>query len=111
MSYLNAYGKKRRFQEGGCGCGSVQAGPEQGGGQEEEILALAQATGGDQAAAQLGAMLAPMILQEVQAGGGGGEEEMAPQEAQPVFRKGGKFVGTIASNFLKYTLKLVPLLV
>jgi hypothetical protein len=34
---------------------------------------------------QLGAMLAPMILQ-VQAGGGG-EEEMAPQEAQPVFRK------------------------
>jgi hypothetical protein len=38
-------------------------------------------------------MLAPMILQEVQAGGGGGEEEMAPQ---PVFRKGGKFVGTIA---------------
>jgi hypothetical protein len=43
-----------------------------------------------------GAMLAPMILQEVQAGGGGGEEEMAPQEAQPVFRKGGKFVGTIA---------------
>jgi hypothetical protein len=28
-----------------------------------------------------------MILQEVQAGGGGGEEEMAPQEAQPVFRK------------------------
>jgi hypothetical protein len=60
-------------------------------------FALAQATvGGDQAAAaQLGAMLAPMILQEVQAGGGG-EEEMAPQEAQPVFRKGGKFVGTIA---------------
>jgi hypothetical protein len=49
-----------------------------------------------------------MILQ-VQAGGGG-EEEMAPQEAQPVFRKGGKFVGTIASNFLKYTLKLVPFL-
>jgi hypothetical protein len=48
------------------GCGSVQAGPEQGGGgQEEEILALAQATVGDQAAAaQLGAMLAPMILQE-----------------------------------------------
>jgi hypothetical protein len=39
-------------------------------------------------------MLAPMILQEVQAWGGGGR--MAPQEAQPVFRKGGKFVGTIA---------------
>jgi hypothetical protein len=32
-------------------------------------------------------MLAPMILQEVQAGGGG--EEEIPQEAQPVFRKGG----------------------
>jgi hypothetical protein len=73
MSYLNAYGKKRRFQEGGVApaAAPVQAGPEQGGGgQEEEILALAQATvGGDQAAAaQLGAMLAPMILQEVQAG-------------------------------------------
>jgi hypothetical protein len=72
MSYLNAYGKKRRFQEGGVApaAAPVQAGPEQGGGgQEEEILALAQATvGGDQAAAaQLGAMLAPMILQEVQA--------------------------------------------
>jgi hypothetical protein len=49
---------------GGSGWAPVQAGPEQGGGgQEEEILALAQATvGGDQAAAQLGAMLAPMIL-------------------------------------------------
>jgi hypothetical protein len=51
----------------GLAAAPVQAGPEQGGGgQEEEILALAQATvGGDQAAAaQLGAMLAPMILQE-----------------------------------------------
>jgi hypothetical protein len=36
-------------------------------------------------------MLAPMILKSA---GGGGEEEMAPQEAQPVFRK--EFVGTIA---------------
>jgi hypothetical protein len=45
MSYLNAYGKKRRFQEGGVALAAapVQAGPEQGG-QEEEILALAQAT-------------------------------------------------------------------
>jgi hypothetical protein len=25
---------------------------------------------------------------------------MAPQEAQPVFRKGGKFVGTISKQFL-----------
>jgi hypothetical protein len=41
-------------------------------------------------------MLAPMILQEVQAGGGGGEEEMAPQEAQPVFRKRWKICRTIA---------------
>jgi hypothetical protein len=39
-------------------------------------------------------MLVSMILQEVQAGGGGGRN--GPQEAQPVFRKGGKFVGTIA---------------
>jgi hypothetical protein len=49
MSYLNAYGKKRRFQEGGVALAAapVQAGPEQGGGgQEEEILALAQATVG-----------------------------------------------------------------
>jgi hypothetical protein len=54
---------------------------------DKRILALAQATvGGDQAAAaQLGAMLAPMILQ-VQAGGGGGRRN-GPQEAQPVFRK------------------------
>jgi hypothetical protein len=73
MSYLNAYGKKDFKKVVWLRLRSVQAGPEQGGGgQEEEILALAQATvGGDQAAAaQLGAMLAPMILQEVQAGGG-----------------------------------------
>jgi hypothetical protein len=71
MSYLNAYGKKRRRFEGGVApaAAPVQAGPEQGGGgQEEEILALAQATvGGEAAAAQLGAMLVSMILQEVQA--------------------------------------------
>jgi hypothetical protein len=67
MSYLNAYGKKISRRWCGSAAAPVQAGPEQGGGgQEEEILALAQATvGGDQAAAaQLGAMLAPMILQE-----------------------------------------------
>jgi hypothetical protein len=29
MSYLNAYGKKRRFQEGGVAAAPVQAGPEQ----------------------------------------------------------------------------------
>jgi hypothetical protein len=40
MSYLNAYGKKRRFQEGVApAVAPVQAGPEQGGGgQEEEFL-------------------------------------------------------------------------
>jgi hypothetical protein len=39
MGYLNTYGKKRRFQEGGVAPAPVQAGPEQGGGgQEEEIL-------------------------------------------------------------------------
>lgn len=102
MSYLNKYGKKRMFQAGGVAPAApapVQAGPAEGGGQEEQILALAEATvGGDQAAAaQLGTMLAPMILQEVQAAGGGeGAPEGAPApEAQPVFRKGGKFVGTI----------------
>lgn len=103
MSYLNTYGKKRRFQEGGVAPAPApmptQAGPaEGGGGQEEQILALAEATvAGDQAAAaQLGTMMAPMILQEVQAAGGGGQEmEAAPAEAQPVFRKGGRFVGTI----------------
>jgi len=100
MSYLDTYGKKRRFQEGGVApeAAPVQAGPEQGGGgQEEQILALAEATvAGDQAAAaELGMMLAPMILQEVQAGAAAAPEE-APAEAQPVFRKGGRFVGTIA---------------
>jgi hypothetical protein len=63
MSYLNAYGKKRRFQEGGVVWLRLQfkqvlnkAAVDK----REEILALAQATvGGDQAvAAQLGAMLA-----------------------------------------------------
>lgn len=98
MNYLDKYGKKRRFQEGGVApeAAPVQAGPAEGGGQEEEILALAQAAvSGDQAAAaQLGAILAPMILQEVQAGGAQ-DAAPAPMEAQPVFRKGGKFVGTV----------------
>lgn len=101
MSYLSKYGTQK-FQEGGPmpEAAPVQAGPEEGGGQEEQILALAQATvNGDQAAAtQLGTMLAPMILQEVQAAEGGAQAQAAPApspEAQPVFRKGGKFVGTI----------------
>jgi hypothetical protein len=65
-------------------------------GKREEILALAQAT--VEVIKQLllnSAMLAPMILQKFKLAVES-EEEMAPQEAQPVFRKGGKFVGTIA---------------
>jgi len=101
MSYLKKYGTKhRKFQEGGVAPAPVDpaaAGPEQGGGgQEEQIMALAQATvsGDMEAAAQLGQMLAPMIMQEVQAAqGGGGEAAPAPAEGEPVFRKGGIFVG------------------
>lgn len=103
MSYLKNYGsRKRKFQEGGAMMAEEapmapgpEAGPEAGGGgQEEQILQLAEATmqGDQEAAAQLGQMLAPMIMQEVQ--GGGGEAPAPPAEAQPVFRKGGKFVGT-----------------
>lgn len=103
-NYLNTYGKKRRFQEGGALAPApepVQAGPaapaEGGGGQEEQILALAQATvqGDQQAAAELGALLAPMILQEVEASQGGGEAAPPAPGGEPVFRKGGQFVGTI----------------
>ena len=108
MGYLDAYGnKKRKFQEGGAMAPApapVQAGPEApgAGGQEEQILALAQATvqGDQQAAAELGAILAPMILQELEAAGGAGGAEAggqapAPQGAEPVFRRGGQFVGTL----------------
>jgi hypothetical protein len=114
MGYLDKYGSgnTRKFQDGGAmpaapgpGPAPVQAGPSEAGdgGQEEQIMALAQATvGGDQAAAaQLGTLLAPMIIQEVQAqsgGSGGGEDAAAAApapEGQPVFRKGGKFAGTI----------------
>lgn len=103
MSYLETYGSKRKFQEGGAmpadpAMAPAPAGPAAGGGGgEEEIVALAQAavSGDQQAAAQLGMMLAPMILQEVQAGGGGGEAQAMPADpaAQPVFRKGGAFIG------------------
>ena len=100
MSYLKQYGSKRKFQEGGAmpadpAMAPAPAGPEAGGGgEEEQVMMLAQAAvQGDQAAAaELGMMLAPMILQEVQAAGaGGGEEGMAPAEpaAQPVFKRGG----------------------
>jgi len=96
MNYLKQYGTKTRiFQEGGMAPAGAEAqpapaaGPEQGGG-EEQIFALAEAAvAGDQAAAaELGLMLAPMILQEAQAQAGGQPEAA---EAQPVFSKGGKF--------------------
>jgi hypothetical protein len=46
MSYLNAYGKKRRFQEGGVVRLRLQFKQvlNKAGGGQEEILALAQAT-------------------------------------------------------------------
>jgi hypothetical protein len=69
-----------------------------GGDPQEQILGLAQAaTQGDEAAAaQLGMMLAPMILE--QAGGGGAAPAGAPGEGAPagqgegapVFKRGGK---------------------
>ena len=102
MSYLKDYGtRNRKFQEGGAMMAEeapMAPGPEAeaaGGGQEEQIMALAEATmqGDQEAAAQLGQLLAPMIMQEAQSQMGGGEP--APEAgAQPVFRKGGKFVGT-----------------
>ena len=100
MSYLNTYGTKRRkFQEGGMMApapaeAAPEAGPEAGGGEvsEDQLLQLADAAvqGDQEAAMQLGMLLAPMILQEAQAAGGA---EAAPAEAAPVFRKGGQFVG------------------
>ena len=110
MGYLSTYGKgSRKFQEGGM-MGEAPAGPEAGApagpdagaGQDqaaagEQMLALAEATvqGDMEAAAQLGQALAPMILEQVQAEGGGmeGEAEMAPEGAEPMFSRGGVFVG------------------
>ena len=98
--YLSTYGKRTRtFQEGGPmpAEGGAPAGPEGapqgGGGEEEQVLALAQAAmeGDMEAAAQLGMMLAPMILE--QAGGGapqGGGEPMPAEGGAPTFRKGGR---------------------
>lgn len=104
MSYLNKYGtKQRKFQEGGAMAPEAapagpEAGPEAGGGgEEEQMIALAEAaTQGDQeAAAQLGMMIAPLILQEAQAQMGGGEAAPAPEGGAPVFRKGGQFAGRL----------------
>jgi len=102
--YLNRYGRKQRFQEGGpmpAEGGAPPAGPEggapagpegQGGGGEEQVLQLAQAAiqGDMEAAAQLGMMLAPMILEQA---GGGGAQGGAPAPAEggaPTFKRGGK---------------------
>lgn len=105
MSYLDKYGKRsQRFQEGGpMPAGAEMAPPQQAGpapaeGQEEQILQLAEAAvaGDQQAAAELGMMLAPMILQQVDAEMQGAEgAEAAPAAPEPVFRRGGKFVGAI----------------
>jgi hypothetical protein len=82
------------------------AGPEQGGGETRGRNSAHQATvGGDQAAAQPGAMLA-LWFSSSSAGGGEERKKWSPQEAQPVFRKGGKFVGTqLKQFFLKYVLE------
>lgn len=108
MSYLRTYGTKynRKFQEGGMMAPAPAEAPAEaqgpageGGGGEEQIIALAEAAaqGDQEAAMQLGMMLAPMILQEAQAqmGGGGAEAAPAPEEGTPVFQRGGKFLGRI----------------
>ena len=108
MSYLSKYGT-RKFQEGGAmpagpeAAPAAPAGPEAGGGGEEQVIALAQAaaSGDPEAAAELGMMLAPMILEQAGAGGPEGAPagpEGAPPEGgapggEPVFRRGGKFLG------------------
>ncbi len=95
MDYLKKYGT-RKLQEGGPA--PAPAGGEMSG---EDLIALAQATiAGDQAAAaQLGMLVAPMLLEQAGAGagGGGGAPEApaaptAPVEGEPMFRKGGLFV-------------------
>jgi len=102
--YLNTYGKKRKFQEGGAMAPAPEAGgappaPEAapGGGGEEELFALAEAAvqGDQEAATQLGMALAPMILEQASAMGqeaGGGAEQAPPEGGTPVFGSGGKFL-------------------
>lgn len=99
MDYLRKYGKKKRiFQEGGAMAAPAPA--QEAGPSGDEVIALAQAAiSGDQAAAaQLGMMLAPLILEQAGAGGGEAmagqapEAAPAPVEGEPVFRKGGSFL-------------------
>lgn len=101
MNYLEKYGKQpRKFQEGGPVPAPQGGAPEGGGGPSgEDVLALAQATvSGDQAAAaQLGTLVAPMILEQAGGAGGGApqaapEAVPAPAEGEPVFKKGGQFL-------------------
>lgn len=113
--YLNAYGtRSRSFQEGGpmpAGPeGGAPAGPEGapmppegggGGNPQEQIMALAQAAiqGDQQAAMELGMIIAQELVAGGEQGGapGGapGGPEGAPQgapapEGAPMFRRGGR---------------------
>ena len=105
-NYLSTYGTKRpMFQaggpmppEGGAPGGMPPEGgaPPEAGGEDPQaqVLALAEAAvGGDmEAAAQLGMMLAPMILEQAGGGAPAGPEGGAPpaEGGAPVFKRGGK---------------------
>jgi len=97
-NYLGQYGtKQRRYQAGGempaPAPGAPAPGPEAGGEDPQaQVMALAEATvsGDMEAAAQLGTMLAPMILEQSGGAAPAGPEGGAPAEEAPVFRKGGK---------------------
>jgi len=125
MGYLNTYGRTRKYQGGGGmppaagdmggapggdmggapgGAPGGEMGGAPGGAQEmdeQQLIQLAEAAmqGDQEAAAQLGFMLAPMILEQAQAmmGGGGAEgapaEEVPAEGGTPVFRHGGAFLG------------------
>jgi len=108
--YLSTYAtRSRKFQEGGEMAppaeqgmeGAAPAGPDPGADQGgERIMQLAEATisGDMQAAQELGTLMAPMIMEQVQAQGGapgGGAEgpAPAPEGAEPQFSAGGTFQG------------------
>ena len=113
-NYLSQYGSKqkivRSYQMGGPAPAPAPA-PAQGGGGEDEIIQLASAAieGDMEAAAQLGMMVAPMILEQSGGAPAGGQppmdQGMPPEdpgmEADPgmpaarqgavLYRAGGKF--------------------